>query len=174
MAYGFEHLIVDVPDFPQPGVVFKDITPVLSDAAGFKSVVDAFADAWRDKGLTQVVGVESRGFIFGAGLAYALGVGLAIVRKKGKLPRATYSVSYDLEYGSDELEVHEDAFEPGSRVLVIDDVLATGGTAAGTARLVQEAGAELAGMAFVLELDFLKGRDKLPAGLEVQTLLHVG
>jgi adenine phosphoribosyltransferase len=174
MAYGFEHLIADVPDFPKPGIVFKDITPVLSDAAGFRCVVDALAADWRGKGLTQVVGVESRGFIFGAGLAYALGVGLALVRKKGKLPRETRSVRYDLEYGTDELEIHADAFKLGDRALIIDDVLATGGTAAGTAELVRGAGAELVGMAFVLELDFLRGRDKLPGGLDVRSLLHVG
>ncbi len=174
MADGtLRRLIVDVPDFPKPGIVFKDITPVLSDAEGLREVVDAVADAWRGRGITRVVGIESRGFIFGAAVAYALGVGLVLVRKPGKLPRATIGVSYDLEYGQDRLEMHEDSLGAGDRALVVDDVLATGGTAAAVAGMVRAQGADLAGFAFVIELDFLSGRARLPDGVEIQSLLHV-
>ncbi len=174
MAHDFESLIVDVPDFPVPGITFKDITPVLADGPAFAQVIAAFADRWRDAGLDAVVGIESRGFIFGAALAHELGIGLHIVRKPGKLPRETRSVSYELEYGSDTLELHADAFDAsGNNVLVIDDVLATGGTAAACCRLIAEAGGVIAGCAFVLELDALAGREKLPQGTTVQTLVHV-
>ena len=128
--YRFEELILDVPDFPKPGIVFKDITPVLADPAALKEVIDLMAAYWRDKGITRVLGIESRGFIFGAPLAYALGVGLVLVRKPAKLPRATRSVDYALEYGTDTLELHVDDVISEDRVLLVDDVLATGGTAA--------------------------------------------
>ncbi|MGM0576351.1 MAG: adenine phosphoribosyltransferase [Myxococcota bacterium] len=168
-----ERLIHDVPDFPKPGIVFKDITPVLEDGAALRLVVDAIADWWRDAGITKVVGIESRGFIFGTAVAYAMGIGEVLVRKPGKLPRKTNSVSYDLEYGQDSLEMHTDAVGPDDKVLIIDDVLATGGTAAAVAKMVRETGAELAGFAFVLELGFLGGRRSLPDDIEVQSLLVV-
>jgi len=173
MPYDFEAVIVDVPDFPKPGITFKDITPVLSNGQAFAEVTGAFADRWRDAGLDAVVGIESRGFIFGASLAHELGIGMVIVRKPGKLPRETFKVSYDLEYGSDTLEIHKDSFAPGAKVLIIDDVLATGGTAAACVELVQNAGGEVAGCGFVLELDALEGRSKLPSGTVIQTLVHV-
>ena len=166
-------LIVDVPDHPKPGIVFKDITPALQDPVGLRAVVDAIVDRWRDQGITCFVAIESRGFLFGAAAAYAMGVGVALVRKPGKLPRETAQVTYDLEYGSDTLEMHLDALGPDDRVVIVDDVLATGGTAAAAAQLVAGSGARLAGFAFVIELDFLAGRDKL-GDVPIQTLLHIG
>jgi len=166
-------LILDVPDFPKPGIVYKDICPVLEDPEAFAEVIDAFAAHWRDKGITRLVGIESRGFIFGAALACSMGLGLTLVRKPGKLPRQTRSVSYALEYGTDTLEMHVDAVGASDQVLIIDDVLATGGTAAAVCELVAGAGATVAGIAFALELGFLSGREKLPAGTEIQSLLIV-
>lgn len=166
-------LIRDVPDFPKPGIVYKDITPVLEDPAALKEVIDALAASWADKGITRLVGIESRGFIFGAALAYAMDLGLTLVRKPGKLPCETRSVSYELEYGTDTLEMHVDTVGASDRVLIIDDVLATGGTAAAVCELVQSTGATVAGLAFALELGFLSGRDKLPAGTEIQSLMIV-
>ena len=166
-------LIRDIPDVPQPGIVFKDITPVLEDGPALKEVVDAIAEAWRDAGITKVVGIESRGFIFGAPLAYAMGVGLSLVRKPGKLPRAARSVEYTLEYGTDTLEMHEDTVSADDTVLVVDDVLATGGTAAAVPTLMAESGARIAGYAFVLELSFLDGRAKLPKDARVESLMTV-
>ena len=168
-----ERLIRDVPDFPKPGILFKDITPVLEDAAALRAVIDAMAEQWRDRGVTHVVGVESRGFIFGTGVAYAMDVGLVLVRKPGKLPRETSTVSYQLEYGSDSLEMHVDALGPEDRVVIIDDVLATGGTAGAVARMVVASGARVEGIAFVLELSGLSGRAALPEGLAVHSLLTV-
>jgi adenine phosphoribosyltransferase len=153
--------IRDVPDFPSPGVVFKDITPILSDPRLFKQVIDALAERWRGERIDKVVGIESRGFIFAAPLAYALGTGLTIVRKPGKLPWRTIREAYALEYGEAVLELHEDAFRPGERVLVVDDVLATGGTAEAAGRLVARQRAELAGYAFVVDLAFLGGAARL-------------
>ncbi len=161
---------MDVPDFPKPGIVFKDITPALADPEGLREMIDLLAARWRDAGVTQVVGVESRGFIFAAGLAYALGAGMGIIRKPGKLPRPTLSVTYDLEYGSDTIHIHADALTAQDRVLVLDDVLATGGTAAAAAKLVAQTGATLVGLGFVLELGFLHGRERLPAGIPVDAL----
>jgi adenine phosphoribosyltransferase len=155
--------IRDVPDFPKKGIVFKDITPVLSDAALFRSVVETLAERHRGLGITKVVGIESRGFIFAAPLAIALGAGLAIVRKPGKLPWRTVREVYALEYGEDALEMHIDAVGPGERVLVVDDVLATGGTADAVGKLVTRQGAELVGFAFLLELTFLHGARRLGA-----------
>jgi adenine phosphoribosyltransferase len=162
-------LIRDIPDYPKPGILFKDITPLLADHAAFTQVVDELAD-----GLVfdKVVGIEARGFILAAPVAYRSGAGFVPVRKKGKLPAATLEAIYDLEYGSAAIEVHADAFAPGDRVLIVDDVLATGGTAEATVELVRRAGAEVAAVSFLMELSFLSGRDRLP-GLEVRTLLSV-
>jgi adenine phosphoribosyltransferase len=153
--------IREVPDFPRKGVGFKDITPVLGDAALFRAVVEALADRYRGERITKVVGIESRGFLFAAPLAIALDAGLAIVRKPGKLPWRTVREVYALEYGEDAVEMHVDAVGPGDRVLVVDDVLATGGTATATGNLVAGQGAELVGFAFVLELGFLNGARRL-------------
>ena len=158
-------LIRDIPDFPKPGVVFKDLTPRLDDPRGFTAVVQALADAGRDADGTtvvgKVIGMEARGFILAAPVALALGVGFIPVRKPGKLPAATYSVSYTLEYGEETLEMHTDALAPGERVLLVDDVLATGGTAAATAQLVEKCGATVHGVSVLMELSFLHGRDAL-------------
>ncbi|MGC3997794.1 MAG: adenine phosphoribosyltransferase [Anaeromyxobacter sp.] len=162
--------IRDIPDFPQKGIVFKDITPVLSDAQTFRQVIDALVDRWKDERISKVVGIESRGFIFGAPLAYALGAGFTIVRKPGKLPWNTIREVYALEYGENALELHVDAVKPGERVLVVDDVLATGGTAEAVGRLIARQGAELVSYSFLVELTFLHGARKLGEG-KVHTLL---
>ena len=162
--------IRDVIDYPQPGIVFKDITPLLADGAAFASVVTALAAG--HEGVTKVAGIEARGFILAAPVALALGAGFVPVRKLGKLPGKTYAQSYELEYGTATLEVHVDAFDASDRVLIVDDVLATGGTAAATADLVRQSGAEVAGVVVLLELEFLAGRDKLP-GIAVRSLLPV-
>jgi len=161
MESTWQDRIVDVSDFPKPGIVFKDITPVLADPAAHEQLNAELCGAWIDAGITHVVGVESRGFIFGTSLAQLLGAGLVLVRKPGKLPRETRSVSYELEYGTDSLELHVDDLKPGDRVLISDDVLATGGTAEATAKLVSASGATVVGFSFVIELGFLSGRDKL-------------
>jgi len=153
--------IRDIPDFPKKGIVFKDITPVLADASLFRRVIESFADHYRNEGVSKVVGIESRGFIFAAPLAIALGAGLAIVRKPGKLPWRTAREVYALEYGEDALEMHLDALGAGERTLIVDDVLATGGTADAVGRLVTGQGAELVGFAFLLELGFLHGARRL-------------
>ena len=153
--------IRDVPDFPKKGVVFKDITPVLADATLFARVIDAFAERWRGQRIDKVVGIESRGFVLAAPLAYAINAGLVIVRKPGKLPWQTLREVYALEYGQDALEMHLDAIGPGERVLVVDDVLATGGTADAVGRLVTRQGAELVGYSFLLELGFLHGARRI-------------
>jgi adenine phosphoribosyltransferase len=160
----------DIPDYPQPGIVFKDITPLLADGSAFAAVVAALA-AGHGR-IDKVVGIEARGFIFAAPVAFSLRAGFVPVRKQGKLPAATYSESYQLEYGTAAIEVHTDAFKPGDQVLVVDDVLATGGTAAASASLVRRSGAEVAAIAVVLELGFLNGRTRLP-GLKVRSLLAV-
>lgn len=155
-------LVVDVPDYPLPGVMFKDITPLLADHAGFSAVIDALADVARDDDgnvmVDKVVGMEARGFILAAPVALALGVGFVPIRKVGKLPRATHAVSYSLEYGEATLELHQDAIAPGERVLLIDDVLATGGTVAATRKLVEVCGGTCVGVAVLMELSFLPGR----------------
>lgn len=165
--------IRDIPDWPEPGVVFKDITPLLASPEGFRQAIDTIAQNYVGKGITKVMGAEARGFIFGGALAYALGAGFVPARKPGKLPWDTTTVSYDLEYGSNSLEVHTDAFGPGDVVLIVDDVLATGGTAAAKAKLVDITGAKVAGFAFLIELDFLHGRDKLDNDAQIVSLIHV-
>ena len=154
----------DVPDYPQRGVLFKDITPLLAQPKVFSAVVDALADSFGQ--VDKVAGIEARGFILAAPVAYQTGAGFVPVRKKGKLPSATFAQEYQLEYGTATLEVHQDAFEPGDRVLIVDDVLATGGTARATTTLVRQAGAEVAGIAVLMELSFLNGRAAL-TGLDV-------
>lgn len=162
----------DVPDFPRPGILFKDITPVLGDAALLRDVVAAMAAPWHDAGITHVAGIESRGFILGAPMALALGAGFIPIRKAGKLPSATLSHEYALEYGTDRLEIHADACPPGARVLVADDVLATGGTALAAARLVESAGGTVAGCSFLLAIGALGGTSRL-AGRRSHVLLTV-
>jgi adenine phosphoribosyltransferase len=161
--------IRDIPDFPKPGIVFKDITPLLAEAAAFRSMVDRFIERYRGKA-EVVLGIESRGFIIGSAVAYGLGTGLALVRKPGKLPAQTYAARYELEYGSDTLEIHHDAIGDRHRVLIIDDLLATGGTASAAVELVRRCGGEVVGCAFVIELGFLDGRRRL-GGLEVFSLI---
>jgi adenine phosphoribosyltransferase len=153
-------LITDVPDWPEPGVGFKDITPLLGDGVAFSGIVDAMATPWAGK-VDAVAGIEARGFVLGAPIAHRLGLGFVPLRKIGKLPRLTHASEYDLEYGTATLEVHTDAFAPGSRVLVVDDVLATGGTAVAAAALVAQAGARAVGLAVLMELTFLGGRAAL-------------
>ena len=171
-----DSLIRDVADFPQPGVVFKDITPLLADHEGFSAVVEALAAAGRDSDgavvVDKVVGMEARGFILAAPVALALGVGFVPVRKVGKLPRATHAVSYALEYGEATLELHADAISPGDRVLLVDDVLATGGTVAATRELVERCGGTCVGVAVLMELGFLDGRAAVD-GLPLTALLTV-
>jgi adenine phosphoribosyltransferase len=162
--------IRDVPDFPKPGIVFKDITTLIRDPQALGDALDLLAAPFTDRGVTAVVGMESRGFIFGVPVAERLGVGFVPVRKPGKLPAATVSESYELEYGSDSLEMHEDALGAGDRVLVIDDLLATGGTAEATLRMIRSVGAAVLGVGFVIELGFLEGRGKL-AGVDVRSLV---
>ena len=169
----FESYIRNIPDWPKEGVMFKDITPLLASPEALKATIDTLAEAFADAGVTKVMGAEARGFIFGAALAYRLGAGFVPARKPGKLPWTTTSVTYDLEYGTDSLEMHADAIDGSDVVLICDDVLATGGTAGAKAQLVAEAGATLAGFAFLIELDFFHGRDKLPEGSKVVSLVHV-
>jgi adenine phosphoribosyltransferase len=154
--------IRNVPDFPKPGILFKDITPILGDGALFRLAVECLLDGADGEEIDKIVGIDARGFIFGAALAHHLGVGFVPVRKKGKLPHTTRGVAYALEYGEAEVEIHVDAVRPGERVLIIDDLLATGGTAAAAVELVQGSGAEIVGIAFLIELTFLAGRAKLP------------
>jgi adenine phosphoribosyltransferase len=150
-----------IPDFPKPGIVFRDITPLLGDPAAFRESVVRLADLYADREVDLIAAVEARGFLFAAPMATILGVGLVPIRKPGKLPYSTVAVEYDLEYGKDRLEMHSDAFRPGQRVLVVDDVLATGGTMKACCELVQSAGAQIVGCAFVIELGFLRGRERL-------------
>ena len=152
--------IRDIPDFPEPGVLFKDITPLLASGRALQEVVDRIADRYRD-GIDMVLGIESRGFIIGAAVAYRLGLGLALVRKPGKLPAARYAARYELEYGTDTLEIHRDAFGNKSRVLIVDDLLATGGTASAAIELVRRLDGVVTGCAFIIELAFLGGRRRL-------------
>ncbi len=154
--------IRDVPDFPKEGILFKDITPLLSDTQAFKTTIDILKDRYAGKGITQVVGIEARGFIFASALAYALGTGTVLVRKPGKLPYKTFKQAYTLEYGTDAVEIHQDAFQPEDKIIVLDDVLATGGTVSATINLIQNNfKAEIVEVAFLIELDFLKGRGKI-------------
>lgn len=156
-------LIRDVPDFPKPGIIFKDITPLLADGAGFQACLGLFVERYRDAGLTAVAGIESRGFIFGAPLANALGIGFVPVRKRGKLPSQVVGLDYALEYGTDRVEMHADAVGAQDRVLVVDDLLATGGTAAAAAALIGNTGAVVHEVACLIELEFLGGRTRLGA-----------
>jgi len=164
-------LIREVPDFPKPGILFYDITTLLKDREGFRDVIDGLRRHYRNANVDTVLGIEARGFIFAPALAYALGAGFVPVRKPKKLPAECVSVTYDLEYGSDTLEMHKDAIGQGHRVLIVDDLLATGGTAAATARMVGNVGGSVAGIGFVVELTFLNGRQKL-SGLDVFSLLQ--
>ena len=163
--------IRDVPNFPKPGVMFKDITPLLLDAALFRRTVELMAAPFQQLAASRIISIESRGFLLGAPIALALEAGLVPIRKPGKLPALRDRVEYALEYGVDALEMHRDALGSGDRVLIVDDVLATGGTAEGAARLVRGQGATLVGLTFLIELDFLKGREKL-RGERVEALLH--
>jgi adenine phosphoribosyltransferase len=166
-----EGLIRDVPDFPEPGVVFKDITPVLANPIAFSTIIDLIVVHFGRGNVDKVVGIEARGFILGAPVAYHFGAGVVPVRKKGKLPHDTIDEEYALEYGTAALEIHKDAFAPGERVLVVDDVLATGGTAKAAATLVERIGGKVCGIATLIELDFLHGRDKLE-DYDLFTLIH--
>ncbi len=163
--------IRDVPDWPKEGIIFKDITTLLRDPESFKLAVNALTERYRDRGVNYVASVEARGFILGGPVAYLLGVGFVPIRKPGKLPCETRREEYELEYGTDAVEVHADAFAPGDRVLVCDDLLATGGTALATARLVESCGATVEAFVFLVELDFLSGRDKL-RDYEVFSIIH--
>lgn len=166
-------LIRDIPDFPKPGILFRDITTLLRDPVGFRYTIDCLAQKFTNAQLSAeyIVGMESRGFIIGAALAYQLGVGFIPVRKPGKLPCTVHSVEYELEYGMDRLEVHQDALQPGAKVLIVDDLIATGGTASATAKLVQQIGCELLGFGFIIELRDLQGRKQLP-DLPIMTLVE--
>jgi adenine phosphoribosyltransferase len=166
-----QRTIRDVNNFPKPGIVFKDVTPVLLEPALFGETVELMAEPFRSARVNRVVSIESRGFLFGAPIALALGAGVVPIRKPGKLPAATQRVEYALEYGTDALEMHHDAVQAGDRVLVVDDVLATGGTANAAAQLVAGTGASVVGFSFLIELDFLKGRERLQ-GRHVEALLH--
>jgi adenine phosphoribosyltransferase len=166
-----KQLIRSVPDFPKPGILFYDITTLLKDKTGFAQLIDAFAQYYIGKDVDLVLGIEARGFIFGPALAYRLNAGFVPVRKPGKLPAETVKVKYDLEYGSDSLEVHADAIKPGQRVVIVDDLLATGGTMDATVQLVNKLGGIVAGLGVAIELDFLKGRARFP-NLDVFSLLH--
>ncbi len=159
--FPYESLIVDIPDYPEPGVVFKDITPLISDPKGFSACVDAMAEHFLGEGITKVVGSEARGFLIGTPVAYRLGAGFVPARKPGKLPRDVYSQSYALEYGTDELQIHKDALTPDDRVVIVDDLVATAGTALATAKLVEQTGAKIMGFSFILELAFLNPREAI-------------
>ena len=164
-------LIREVPDFPKPGINFYDITTLLKDAGGLSAVIDGLGGHYAGKSIQTVAGIEARGFIFAPAIAHVLHAGFVPIRKPKKLPAETERVEYALEYGTDAVEIHRDAVEPGQNVLIVDDVLATGGTAAAAARLIEKLGGTVAGLGFVIELDFLKGREKL-AGRDVYSLIH--
>jgi adenine phosphoribosyltransferase len=170
-ATEYESLIRDVPDFPKPGIIFKDIMPMLADGPAFRAIVDELAEIARPWKPDLVLGAEARGFMFGAPLAYSLGAGFVAARKPGKLPYTTVSAKYALEYGFDALEVHIDAIKPGQRVLICDDLLATGGTSKAKIELVERLDGVVAGIVFAIELDFLNGREKL-AGYNTASLIH--
>src|SRR5213075_1720832 len=164
-------LIREVPDFPKKGILFYDITTLLKDKTGFATLIDSLSEHYLEKDIDLVLGIEARGFIFGPALAYRLNAGFVPVRKPKKLPAETAKVTYQLEYGSDSLEIHKDAIQPGQRVIIVDDLLATGGTCAATVQLAKTLGGKIAGLAFVVELDFLNGREKLKE-YDVFSLLH--
>jgi adenine phosphoribosyltransferase len=164
-------LVRTVPDFPKPGILFYDITTLLKDKTGFAKLIDALAGHYIERKVDLVLGIEARGFIFGPALAYRLNAGFVPVRKPGKLPAETVRVTYDLEYGSDALEIHKDSIQPGQRVVLVDDLLATGGTMEATVKLARQLGGEIVGQAFAVELDFLKGRNRFKE-YDVFSLLH--
>ena len=168
-----KQIIRDIPDFPKEGIIFKDITPLLADASAFRETINTLKKRYVDKGIDKVVGVEARGFIFASALAYALGAGTTMGRKPGKLPYKTYQETYSLEYGSDTIEIHQDAFQEGERIVLIDDVLATGGTLAATLNLIRKnfKNVEIEEVAFLIELDFLNGREKLK-DTPIHSLIH--
>ncbi len=170
-AEDLKKLIREIPDYPKPGILFYDITTLIKDRAGFARVVDFMTSPYLDKNVDLVLGMEARGFIFGPAIAYRLNAGFIPVRKPKKLPGETVSYSYNLEYGTDSLEIHKDAIQPGQRVLIVDDLLATGGTAEATAKLATKLGAEICGLSFLVELDFLNGRKRL-VPYDVFSLLH--
>lgn len=154
-------IVRDVPDFPKPGIIFKDITPLLQDPKAFRYIIDQLVDRYKSHKIDVIAGIESRGFLFASVLAYALKKPLVVIRKKGKLPHLTVTYTYQLEYGEDTIEMHEDAIPRGAKVLIVDDLLATGGTAAAATKLVEKMGGEVGEIAFIIELSFLKGREKL-------------
>lgn len=167
----YKSLIREVPDFPKPGILFYDITTLLKDAQAFRQILDELTSKYRNQGISKIVGIESRGFILGSPLAYHLGTGFVPVRKPGKLPADTFEVKYNLEYGSTSLAIHRDAIQIGERVLIVDDLLATGGTAAATVHLIRQLGGEIVSLAFLVELQFLKGREKLN-GCDVHSMIQ--
>jgi adenine phosphoribosyltransferase len=164
--------IREIPDYPKPGILFYDVTTLLKDADGLRAVIDILIQRYKNQGIQKVLGIEARGFILAPALAYHIGAGFVPVRKKGKLPSETLSASYELEYGTDTLEVHKDAIKPGERVVLIDDLIATGGTAAATAGMIKELGGNLVEIGFLIELSFLNGREKIPAEFPVFSILH--
>ncbi len=167
----YKSLIREVPDFPKPGILFYDITTLLKDAQAFRQILDELTSKYRNQGISKIVGIESRGFILGSPLAYHLATGFVPVRKPGKLPADTFEVKYNLEYGSTSLAIHRDAIQIGERVLIVDDLLATGGTAAATVHLIRQLGGEIVSLAFLVELQFLKGREKLN-GCDVHSMIQ--
>ena len=174
-GFDYESLIADILDYPEPGVIFKDITPLLADGQGFSAVIDDLSNHFMKAGITKVVGAEARGFLVGTPVAYRLGAGFIPARKPGKLPREVYTADYALEYGTDTLEIHKDALTPEDRVLIVDDLVATAGTAVATAKLVEQTGATVVGFAFLLELAFLHPREIIGKEFkqEVYTLVQV-
>lgn len=165
--------IRDIPDFPKPGIIFKDITTAIKDPVAFRRIVDFITEEFKNAGVDYVAGIESRGFIFGAPVAYNLGAGLVVVRKPGKLPAEVEQVEYELEYGTDCVEIHKDAIEPGKKVLLIDDLLATGGTAAAACNLIEKIGGKPVGIAFAVELTFLNGKERLPLNKDIKLVSMV-
>lgn len=164
--------IRDVADFPKPGIIFKDITTAIKHPETFTRIINYLTEQFKDSGIDYIAAIESRGFIFGAPLAYNIGAGLVVIRKPGKLPADVQQASYDLEYGSDSLEIHTDAIEPGKKVLIIDDLLATGGTSQAAFELVEKLGGKTVAIAYVIELSFLNGRNKLPEGVKVVSMIE--
>lgn len=174
--FDFESIVISIPDYPEPGVVFKDVTPLFQDPSAFRALVDAIADHFSTRGITKVVGAEARGFLIGPPVAYRLGAGFVPARKPGKLPREVYTESYSLEYGTDELQIHRDALDGNDRVLIVDDLIATGGTAVAAARLARKSGADVVGFSFILELAFLNPREAIAKDFgnqEIFTLVPV-
>ncbi len=168
MAYDFESKIVSIPDYPTPGVIFKDVTTLFKDGEAFAALVDEIADTFQDKGITKVIGAEARGFMLGAPVAYRLKAGFVPARKPGKLPRAAISESYELEYGSASLEIHEDALDKDDVVLIVDDLVATGGTAVAQIKLAERLGARVEGLAFLMELEFLNPREAIAKATDAE------